>query len=65
MLAAEKMILRDGVSQNSIKAAAAAASSAADPMADPHASTSYRRRLIGVVVSRAIAKAAERAGENR
>ena len=65
LLAAEKIILRDGVSQNSIKAAAAAASAAADPMADPHASTSYRRRLIGVVVSRAIARAAERAGENR
>ena len=65
LLAAEKIILRDGVSQNSIKAAAAAASAAADPIADPHASTSYRRRLIGVVVSRAIARAAERAGENR
>lgn len=65
LVAAEQIILRDGVSPNSIKAAAAAASAAVDPMADLHASTSYRRRLIGVMVSRAIARAAERAGVNR
>ena len=65
LVAAEQIILRDGVSPNSIKAAGAAASAAVDPMADLHASTSYRRRLIGVMVSRAIVKAAERAGVNR
>jgi len=61
----EEIILRDGVGPSAIKAAAAAASAAVDPMADLHASTSYRRRLIGVMTARAIARAAKRAGVNR
>ena len=65
LIAAEEIILRDGVSSNAIKAAAAAASAAVDPMVDLHASTSYRRRLIGVMTSRAIGRAAERAGVNQ
>ena len=62
LVEAEQIILRDGVSPNSIKAAAAAASAAVDPMADLNASIAYRRRLIGVMTSRAIARAAERVG---
>ena len=62
LVEAEQIILRDGVSPNSIKEAAAAASAAVDPMADLNASIAYRRRLIGVMTSRAIARAAERVG---
>ena len=62
LVEAEQIILRDGVSANSIKEAAAAAAAAVDPMADLNASIAYRRRLIGVMTSRAIARAAERVG---
>jgi len=59
---AEEIILRDGIGDDAINAAAAAAAAAVDPMSDLHASAAHRQRLTGVMTSRALKKAAARIG---
>lgn len=60
--AAEEIILRDGVTDATARSAAKAAAGEVDPSSDLHASESYRRHLTGIMASRALIRAAERAG---
>ncbi|NKB19945.1 MAG: xanthine dehydrogenase family protein subunit M [Alphaproteobacteria bacterium] len=58
---AEEIILQDGVGVEAVKAASAAAAASVDPMSDLHASADYRRRLVGVMTTRALEKVVQRA----
>jgi CO/xanthine dehydrogenase FAD-binding subunit len=49
------------LSSESIRAAAELAAEAADPMGDPHGSADYRRKMVKVLVRRAIAAAMQQA----
>ncbi|MSP41048.1 MAG: xanthine dehydrogenase family protein subunit M [Deltaproteobacteria bacterium] len=52
------------LSSESIRAAVEFAAEAADPMGDPHASAEYRRKMVKVLVRRAIAAAMQQAERN-
>lgn len=55
-------ILRDGgLTDEALAAAAQSASAAADPDGDVHATAAYRRKMAGVMMKRAVKKAAARA----
>lgn len=60
--AAEEVILCEGLSDATAKRAAKAAAEEVDPSSDLQASASYRRHLTGIMASRALLRAAERAG---
>jgi CO/xanthine dehydrogenase FAD-binding subunit len=59
--AAEEIIIRDGLSEATAKRAAKAAADEVDPSSDLHATASYRRHLTGIMASRALLRAGERA----
>lgn len=59
--AAAEIVLREGLSEAAAKRAARAAASEVDPSSDLHATASYRRHLTGIMVSRALRSAGERA----
>jgi len=59
--AAEDIILRDGLNEATAKRAAKAAAEAVDPTGDLHATAGYRRHLTGILASRALLRAGERA----
>jgi carbon-monoxide dehydrogenase medium subunit len=61
---AESALAGSVLSSESIRAAAELAAEAADPMGDPHASADYRRKMIKVLVRRAIAAALQQAERN-
>ena len=52
------------LNDDAIRAVAEIAASEAEPMSDPHASADYRRKMVKVLVRRAIAAAMERAERN-
>jgi carbon-monoxide dehydrogenase medium subunit len=54
LAAAERTLEAHDMSEARIAAGAAAAASAADPADDIHASSAYRKTLIGVMVERAL-----------
>lgn len=58
---AEGAITGETVSDESIAAAAEAAAISVEPQSDLHASSGYRRKLVGVLTERALRKAVERA----
>jgi carbon-monoxide dehydrogenase medium subunit len=64
-VAAEALLAGEPFDAGLIAAAASSASDAADPSGDLHGSADYRRHLVGVLVRRALAKAAARAGGGR
>ncbi len=55
---AEQVLERDGLGPDAIDAAAACAAAEIDPPTDPNASADYRRHLTGVLVKRALRRAA-------
>jgi carbon-monoxide dehydrogenase medium subunit len=59
--AAEQILERDGLSDESIAAAAARAGELVEPDSDIHASADYRRHLTGVLTGRALRRARTRA----
>ena len=59
--AAEEIILEDGLSEATAKRAAKAAAAEVDPSNDLHATDSYRRHLTGILATRALLRADERA----
>ncbi len=61
LLAAEAVVSDHGIGGEGLKLAAQAASEEVDPSGDLHATADYRRRLTGVMTSRALAQAIERA----
>ena len=61
---AEKLILEGGLAENSMRSAGRAAAIEVEPETDLHATSDYRRRLIGVLVHQALSKAKERAQGN-
>jgi CO/xanthine dehydrogenase FAD-binding subunit len=58
---AEDIIMRDGLNDATARRAAKAAADEVDPSNDLHASASYRRHLTGIMASRALLRAGERA----
>ena len=58
LVAAERVILRDGINDKAIKAAANIVEDEIDPISDFHATADYRRRLAGVITIRALKQAA-------
>ncbi len=60
--AAEEILEREGLGDAAIDAAAARAADLVSPDSDVHASAAYRRHLTGVLVRRALHRAAARAG---
>lgn len=58
---AEDAITGEAISDDSIAAAADAAAASVEPQSDLHASSGYRRKLIGVLTGRALRGAIERA----
>ena len=58
---AESVLLSRGLGPAALTAAAQSASAQVDPIGDPGASADYRRHLTGVLLERALARAAERA----
>ena len=63
--AAEEILVRDGVGEAAIAAAAARAGEVVDPDSDIHASAAYRRNLTRVLTQRALVRAVGRAGLRR
>lgn len=63
--AAEEILVRDGVDEAAIAAAAARAGELVNPDSDLHASAAYRRNLTRVLTARALARAVARAGDRR
>ena len=61
---AEAAVKGKVLNDDAIRAAAEIAASEAEPMSDPHASADYRRKMVKVLVRRAIAAAMERAERN-
>jgi CO/xanthine dehydrogenase FAD-binding subunit len=61
LAAAEAVILKEGVGERSVAAAAKEAAEEVDPSGDLHATEAYRRRLTGVMTTRALTRAIERA----
>lgn len=61
LLTAEEIIMRDGLSEATAKRAARAAAEEVDPSSDLHATAGYRRHLTGIMASRALLRAGERA----
>ena len=61
LAAAEDIIMRDGLTDATAKRAAKAAAEEVDPSNDLHATASYRRHLTGIMASRALMRAGERA----
>jgi carbon-monoxide dehydrogenase medium subunit len=59
--AAEDIIMRDGLNEVTAKRAAKAAADEVDPSSDLHATAGYRRHLTGIMASRALLRAGERA----
>ena len=59
---AEEILVRDGLSDAAIDAAAARAAELVTPDDDLHASAAYRRNLTGVLTARAVRRAAARMG---
>lgn len=57
--AAEKALAGAVLKEEAMRAAAEIAASEAEPMSDPHASADYRRKMVKVLVRRAIAAAKE------
>jgi CO/xanthine dehydrogenase FAD-binding subunit len=62
---AEAMLVKDGLGMESIAAASRAAMEAVEPTSDPNASADYRRHLTGVLVERALLRAAGMLKERR
>jgi carbon-monoxide dehydrogenase medium subunit len=62
--AAEQILERDGLSDETIAAAAAKASQLVEPDSDIHASADYRRHLTGVLTGRALKRARARMEEH-
>ncbi len=58
LTAAEKALAGKAVDQAVIRAAVAAATASIDPPGDIHAPGDYRRALLGVLLERALARAA-------
>ncbi|MBI4608712.1 MAG: xanthine dehydrogenase family protein subunit M [Candidatus Rokubacteria bacterium] len=63
--AAEEILEREGLVEQSIEAAAARAAELVEPDSDIHASADYRRHLTRVLTRRAIRRAAKRSQEAR
>ncbi len=61
---AEAAVKGKVLNDDAIRAVAEIAASEAEPMSDPHASADYRRKMVKVLVRRAIAAAMERAERN-
>ena len=61
---AEALLSGKVLNDEAIRAAAELAAEAADPMGDPHASADYRRKMVKVLVRRAIAAAMQPAERN-
>ncbi|MEX2455514.1 MAG: xanthine dehydrogenase family protein subunit M [Rhodospirillaceae bacterium] len=61
LVGAEAVLLREGLSEASMRNAGRAAAAEVDPDGDAHATAAYRRRLAGVMTMRAVAKAAGKA----
>ena len=61
---AETVFDRAALSEAAIREAAEVAASEADPMDDPHGSAEYRRKMVKVLVRRAISVAIEQIGRN-
>jgi CO/xanthine dehydrogenase FAD-binding subunit len=59
--AAEAILVRDGLGEAAIQAAAARAAELVAPDGDVHATAEYRRHLTGVLTARALRRAVERA----
>jgi carbon-monoxide dehydrogenase medium subunit len=62
---AEEILEREGLSKESLEAAAAQAQELVEPDSDLHASADYRRHLTGVLTGRALHRAAARCREGR
>jgi carbon-monoxide dehydrogenase medium subunit len=58
---AEAALYGKALTDDAIRAAAEIAASEAEPMSDPHASADYRRKMVKVLVRRAIPAAMSRA----
>lgn len=63
--AAEDLLLKSSLSAESIVAASRAAIEAVEPTSDPNASADYRRHLTGVLVERALLRAANMLKESQ
>lgn len=61
---AEAALRGNVVNDDTIRAAAELAASETDPISDPHASADYRRKMVKVLVRRAIAAAMQQAERN-
>lgn len=61
--AAEEILVKDGVGERAIEAAAARAAELVNPDSDLHASAAYRRNLTRVLTARALTRALARAAE--
>ncbi|MGH7817403.1 MAG: FAD binding domain-containing protein [Candidatus Binatia bacterium] len=61
---AEAALNGKALNDDAIRAAAEIAASEAEPMSDPHASADYRRKMVKVLVRRAIAAAMQHAERN-
>jgi aerobic carbon-monoxide dehydrogenase medium subunit len=61
---AETVFNRAALSEAVIQEAAEVAASEADPITDPHGSAEYRRKMVKVLVRRAISAAIEQTGSN-
>lgn len=63
--AAEEILVKEGVGESAIAAAAARAAELVSPDSDIHASADYRRNLTRVLTGRALKRAIARAGASR
>jgi carbon-monoxide dehydrogenase medium subunit len=61
---AESVLKGESLKNEIIREAAEVAASEAEPMTDPHASADYRRKMVKVLVRRAIAEAMTRLERN-